>query len=84
MIPGGILIARDGSAPLRIVLRLLADPDDHIWRRKKQGASVQLLFKPAGLRITHIFIYAVAPQYVRHCQLYQTRAIPQVDARAAR
>eukprot|EP00974_Lingulodinium_polyedra_P066019 6388046-Lingulodinium_polyedra.AAC.1 len=61
MIPGGTLIARDGSAPLRVVLRFLADSEDHVWKRKKQGASEQLLFKPADMRVAHIFIYAVAP-----------------------
>eukprot|EP00974_Lingulodinium_polyedra_P075193 7286005-Lingulodinium_polyedra.AAC.1 len=42
------------------------------------------MFKPADLHIAHIFIYAVAPQYARHCQLVQTRAIPQEDTCAAR
>eukprot|EP00974_Lingulodinium_polyedra_P022415 2163394-Lingulodinium_polyedra.AAC.1 len=42
IIPGGTLIAREGTPPLRVVLRLLADPKDRLWQRDRPGQTEQL------------------------------------------
>eukprot|EP00974_Lingulodinium_polyedra_P074112 7181390-Lingulodinium_polyedra.AAC.1 len=78
--PGGTLVANDGTPPLRVVLRLLADPEDKLWKRTKQ--TEQSLFQPEHLYISHVFIYAVKPEYVHECQLFQLRAQPPKSPRS--
>eukprot|EP00974_Lingulodinium_polyedra_P096820 9383164-Lingulodinium_polyedra.AAC.1 len=35
-----------------------------------------MLFRPEHLYISHVFIYAIKPEHVHHCQIYQLRAQP--------
>ncbi len=62
-VPGGSIIAWDGSFPMRMVIRCLAKTTDQLWHK----GSNQSLYRPKDLHITHFCIYAVGPQFVhRH------------------
>ena len=66
-VPGGTLLALDGTPPVRAVLRMVADPYKRLWHR----GSNQVLYKPEDLFITHVLIYAVGAPQVHRCSLYQ-------------
>ena len=55
---GGTLIALDGTPPLRVTVRCLADTSRQLWHR----GSNQSLYMPSDLHITHISFYAVHPK----------------------
>ncbi len=59
-VPGGSIIACDGTFPMRMVIRCLAKTTDQLWHK----GSNQSLFRPQDLHITHFCIYAVGPQFV--------------------
>ena len=57
---GGALIALDGTPPMRVTIRCLADTTRQLWHR----GSNQSLYMPSDLHITHISFYAVHPKLV--------------------
>ena len=57
---GGTLIALDGTPPLRVTVRCLANTSCQLWHR----GSSQSLYMPSDLHITHISFYAVHPKLV--------------------
>ena len=77
-VPGGSIIAWDGSYPMRMVVRCLAKTTDQL----RHKGSNQSLFRPKDLHITHLCIYAVGPQFVhrhlltKYLQLVSPAAMP--------
>ena len=63
-------MAQDGTFPVRVVTRCLADTTDQLWYK----GSMQSLYKPRDLHVTHICIYAVGPQFIHKC-LLDTHAV---------
>ena len=68
-VPGGALVAADGTYPLRVVIRCLADTTKTLWHR----GSNQSLFRPEDLYISHVCIYAVDPTLVH--KYHQTTSV---------
>ena len=66
-IAGGSLIALDGTCPIRCVARCLVNPDRKLW---KKADSSQYQYMPGDLHITHLYFYAIDPEYSHtvHCQ----------------
>ena len=60
---GASLVARDGTYPMRALIRCVAQKSNRLWHRHK-GVSKQSLFMPQDLHITHIVLYAVRPELV--------------------
>ena len=50
--------------PLRAALRLIANKDGRLWKRKNKN-NVQSMYNPEDLYISHIIIYATEPQFVQ-------------------
>ena len=61
---GGTLIALDGTPPMRVTARCLADTTCQLWHR----GSSQSLYMPRDLHITHISFWAVHPKLVHKFQ----------------
>jgi hypothetical protein len=76
-VPGGSVIAMDGSYPMRMVVRCLAKTTDQLWHK----GSNQSLYRPRDLHITHFCIYAVGPQFVHSHLLskYHVQVSPQMN-----
>ena len=76
-VPGGSLIADDGTYPMRAVIRVVADPDQQLW----STGSNQALLMPQGLHITHSFFYAVHPEIIhRPCLFSEVHStLPEDD-----
>ena len=59
-VPGGTLLAEDGTFPMRAVVRCVALENRSLWSK----GSNQCLFMPSDLFITHLCIYAVKAELV--------------------
>ena len=55
---GGEILARDGTPPLRVLLRLVCPPSYQVWHKQK-GNNDQHGFRPCDVYISHIVIYAL-------------------------
>ena len=60
---GGEIIARDGTPPIRVVLRCISQNTKQLWH-KKDGPNDQRGFMPKHVYISHIMIYAMPPNLV--------------------
>ena len=60
---GGEIIARDGTPPIRVVLRCISQNTKQLWH-KKDGANDQRGFMSKHVYISHIMIYAMPPSLV--------------------
>merc|ERR1711954_42319 len=69
---GGSLVSEDGTHPLRALIRCMAIDSDRLWH-KNDAKNKQSLFMPQSLYISHIFLYAVPPQFVHRHQLLEER-----------
>ena len=67
-IPGGTLLAHDGSYPMRCVLQLRGRRDKALWRRK----GVQASYLAKDLWLEQVHIYAVKPEYCHNHHLTET------------
>ena len=76
-LPGGTLLAEDGSYPMRAVLRFVALPQNKLWNRGHN----QTAFMPQDLFCTHMILYAVSPMLVHQVHIQRTSLdnLPQVD-----
>ena len=59
-VSGGALLAKDGTLPMRAVIRCVAKTTDRLWHRSVRK-NKQSMFMTHDLHITHIYIYSVAP-----------------------
>ena len=57
-LPGGAILATDGSPPMRAVLRCVADQSKHLFHK----GSNQSGFFPQDLHVTHIMLYSTSAQ----------------------
>ena len=84
-IPGGELIAQDGTMPMRCIFRCLVDVDDRLYK-KDEGSNQQALFKPADVYISHLIFIAVPPRYTiavpRTLSTYKSYAQTDFDNKA--
>ena len=55
---GGEIIARDGTPPLRVLLRLICPPSWQVWH-KKDGSNDQHGFRPSDVFVSHVVFYAL-------------------------
>ena len=55
-LPGGSLVALDGTHPLRCIVRCLARTSMNLWSK----GSNQSAYRPCDLHVTHLCFYAVA------------------------
>ena len=62
-VSGGTVIAEDGSFPYRVVIRMLAHDQAHLWKKTEKTSSHIFLFRPQDLHITHIILYPVHPEH---------------------
>ena len=60
---GGEIIARDGTPPIRVVLRCISQNTKQPWH-KRDGPNDQRGFMPKHVYISHIMIYAMPPNLV--------------------
>ena len=67
-VPGGTVVATDGTSPIHAVLRFVAKPDAQLWHR----CSNQSLFMPSDLFCTHVVFYAVDARSAHSVQLTRT------------
>ena len=93
-IPGGTLLADDGSFPLRAVVQMRGRRDKQLWRRGK----VQSQFLPKDLWIEAIHLYAIRPEYcharhltersythdLRNIELSETRWMDEMNIAASK
>ena len=56
---GGEYIADDGTLPMKVVIRMLADMRNHLFR---DDGRAQWTFRPQYLYISRMFIYTTAPR----------------------
>jgi len=69
----GSLLARDGTPPMRAIVRCLAAKCDRLWKSKNQA-----MYYPHKLHMTHIMFYGVEPHEVslRHVCPVRTFNVP--------
>ena len=64
----GEVVARDGTLPLRVCLKLLAPTSLRLWK-KKDGTNDQHGFRPSEVYISHILFYALRPTEANVAQM---------------
>ena len=62
---GSELIAEDGTIPLKIVIRCLADTTGLLWKREERHSRLYC-FMPDALFITHVYFVGPHPHTVWH------------------
>ena len=75
MHPGGEVISRDGTPPLRVLITALG-MDNRQLRHKKKGNNGQRAFRSQDLHIAEIMFYALPTTMSSPAQLY----VPQLGA----
>lgn len=68
---GGEIISRDGTPPLRAMVRVQAIDSYQLWHRKVKNND-QRAFRPQDLYISHIMFYALPPIMSAPAQLHYT------------
>ena len=66
---GASLVARDGTYPMRALIRCVALTHNRIWHRKARNHK-QSMFMPQDLHIAHVILYAVRPELIHEHLLY--------------
>ena len=61
---------------MRALIRCVAQKSNRIWHRNK-GNNKQSMFMPKDLHITHVILYAVSPELIHNCLLYEEHGSTQ-------
>jgi len=69
--PGGEIISRDGTPPIRVMLQCISLNTRQLWH-KKAKANDQRGFMPKYVYISHIIFYALPPNFVASGQKYMS------------
>ena len=77
---GSELISEDGTIPLKVVIRYLADTTGLLWRREERNSRL-FCFMPDALLITHIYCVGQHPHTVWHGTTHDTAKFTHLEAR---
>ena len=77
---GGEIISRDGTPPLRAMVRVQAIDSYQLWHRKVKNND-QRAFRPQDLYISHIMFYALPPIMSAPAQLHYVWHLYAEDGR---
>ena len=67
---GGSLLAKDGTFPMRALIRCVSYKGQQLWRRGR-GLKEDVMYMPKDLHITHVILYAVRPELLHRHQLFE-------------